>query len=356
MTTETTASHPAPEAGQHYRYYFLAVLLGMALLLWTLAAENPWGWLLPERVAVEVDQQVYLVPESELKRLARTPPAWLSEAEAQALVRFEQGMSAELDALFQRVHERVPDVADWYYSAPGVGVRTLAAIPFLNDWLPEATIERLFPDETWQAEMDALDRDVSARYSAEFSAVERQWLAWLAREWAPYRRDAPLPQDQRAIDLNERLEAHLAGALAPDRIALQMGAGLGAGALLARGALARVNARVAAGRAAARLASRGTAVSGTAACGLSGPMAIACGVAVFTTTTLATEWALLRADEALNRPDLETALHGSVDALRATMTDEYARQFLTSLEVNLDALSAGIQGSLRPIDRIRAAR
>ncbi|QKT05024.1 hypothetical protein HUS23_08930 [Ectothiorhodospiraceae bacterium 2226] len=331
----------------------------MGVLLWTLAAEEPWDWLAPERVAVELDRQVYLVPEPQLERLARARPAWLSEAEAQALDRIEQGIDQELDALFARVHARVPTFADWYYSAPGVGVRFLAAMPYprdTGDKLAEAVTVRLFPPDAWPRELDALERALSARYSAEFSALERRWLAWLAQELAPYRQQGPLPEGQQAIDVNQRLHAQLTESLGADPVAVQVGAGVGAGALLARGAIARANARAASGRAAARLASRGTAASGSAACAGTGPLAIGCGVAVFTTVTLVTEWGLLRADEALNRPDLEQALHASVEALHETLRDEYAREFVAAFASNLDTLRDGVQTSLRPIDRIRGVQ
>jgi hypothetical protein len=334
------------------------VVLTMAALLWALGAEGPRGWLFPQWVAIELDDQVYLVPEGHLERLARTRPDWLSEAEKQALERLEQGVREEVDALFERVHERVPEFADWYYSVSGTVLRLFAALPWPGnngDRLTEAVTERLFPAEIWQAELDALDRAVRERYHLEFSAMEQEWLSWLAQELTPYRREKPLPQGHATIDFNQRLHAQLVENLGGDRIGVQMGAGLGAGALLARGAITRVNARAASGRAAARLASRSAAGSGSAACGLAGPLAIGCGIAVFTTVTLATEWGLLRADEALNRPALEQALHGSVDALRESMMDDYGGGLLGSFEVSLETLTAGIHASLRPIDRIRPA-
>jgi hypothetical protein len=357
MAIEPSPEQLVPEANRYHLQYLLAVALSMAVLLWTLAAEHPWGWLFPERVALELGGQVYLVPERDLERLARTRPDWLSGAEAQALERLEQGVRQELDSLFDRVHGRVPEFADWYYSTPGTALRLFAAIPYPSnkgDMLAEAVSERLFPPETWQAELNALERALSARYSHEFSAMEREWLTWLARELTPYRQDEPLPERQVTIDFNQRLHAQLADTLEADRIGIQMGAGLGAGTLLARGAITRVNARAASGRAAARLASRGTLGSGSAACGLAGPWAIGCGVMVFTAITLVTEWGLLRTDEALNRPALEQALHGSVDALHESMVEEYGRQLLGTFEASLGALTAGIHGSLRPIDRIRS--
>lgn len=357
MNTGTNPTRPAPDADRHHPLYLLAVVVAMAVLLWTLAAEDPWGWVRSGSVSVQIDERVYVVPERELKRLSRTRPDWLSEAEARSLDRLEEGVSRELDGLFERVHVRVPEFADWYYSMTGVSLRVLAAIPNpfwrnRTDLLVEALGERLFPDEAWEAELEAFERSVGLLYSREISALEREWLAWLARELAPYARDEPWSADP-PMDVNRRLQGHMAGVLDADPIGIQMTAGLGAGAVMARGAITRVNARAASARAAARLASRGTAGTGAAACGLTGPLAIGCGVVVFTGIILGTEWAILKADEALNRNELEQALHASVEALRESMMDEYGLRMLRVFESDLAALAEGIHGSLRPIDRLR---
>jgi hypothetical protein len=358
MTTATKLNDPAPDSDRRRLPYLVAVVAAMAALLWTLAAQDPWGWLLPGRVGIEIDRQVYLVPERHLSRLSKSRPDWLSDAEEQALERMEQGMSRELDRLFERVHGRVPGFVDWYYSMTGVTLRLIAAIPNPfggtgSDVLTGAVTDHLFPSEAWQAELVALDRAVVDLYGRELAALEDRWLAWLARELAPYWRDEPLPPGQASIDVNQRVQMHVAEILETDRIGIQAAAGLGAGALLARGTIARVNARVASARAAARLGGRGTAASGAAACGVSGPLAIGCGVVVFTGITLGTEWALLRADEALNREALEQAMHRGVDALRASMMKAYGQELLGGFEADLGTLAAGVRASLRPIDRIR---
>jgi len=352
---------PAPASADANRFhlpYLLAVAALMSGLLWTLSTPDPWGWLLPRYVGIEIDQQLYRVPERRLGQLSQTRPDWLDEAEARALERLTLGVDRELDLLFERVHGRVPEFADWYYSMTGVSLRLIASVPNpfwskRRDFLTEAVSERLFPEARWQAELDALDQAVGEHYRRELTGLEGQWLAWLARELEAYRRDAPLPGGQAPVSFDERLHDELHGLLSADRIGVHLSAGLGAGALLARGAIARINARAASARAAARLAGRGTAGSSSVACGFTGPFAIACGVVVFTGTILGTEWALLQIDETLNRPDLEQAMHASVDALRDSMTEEYARPFVAIFESNLDTLATGIQGSLRPVDRLR---
>jgi hypothetical protein len=237
----------------------------------------------------------------------------------------------------------------------GTAFRLVASIPDpgkKEGKMAEEVSKRLFPPESWPAELDKLDRSLSERYRQEFSSIERQWLDWLARELAPYRQDEPLPEGQLMIDFNQRLRTQLVATLEVDRIDVKMGAGLGVGTLLAREAITRVGARAATARAAARLAGRSAAGSSSVACGFTGPWAVGCAVVVFTGATLAMEWVVLRTDEALNRPDLEKALHTSVDALRTSMMEDHGHQLLHSFEEKLGALNAGIHGSLRPIDQI----
>lgn len=349
----------SPDANRFHLPYLLAVLAAMAALLWTLTAEDPWGWLMPRYVEVEIQAQVYRVPERELERLSRTRPAWLDQAEAEALERLSLGVSRELDLLFERVHGRVPEFAEWYYSVPGVTLRLLAAVPNpfwsgRGDVLVDVVAERLFPEDVWREELAALDRAVAALHSRELANLEAGWLAWLARELAPFRQEGSAAAGE-PIDVQQRLRGHVVGLLDGDSIGLQMTAGAGTGALLARAAITRVNAAAASARAAARLAGRGTAGASTAACGFTGPLAIGCGVVVFVGGILGTEWVLLKADEALNRDDLERALHASVDALRGTMEAEYARPFIALFESDLHTLGQGVQTSLRPVERLRGS-
>ncbi|OOG25719.1 hypothetical protein B1C78_05975 [Thioalkalivibrio denitrificans] len=332
----------------------------MAGLLWTLTADDPWDWVLPERVGVAIGEEVYLVPERQLARLSATRPEWLTDAESRALDRMEAAVHDELDGLFVGVHDRVPGFVDWYYSVPGATLRLVAAMPNpfwrnRTEFITTAIGSRLFPEDTWETDLEAVDRALGEAYRRELAALEAQWLAWLARELASYRQDHPLSPDRETVDFNRRLQAHLAQLPHNDHIGIQAAAGLGGGALLARAAIGRVNARAASARAATRLSSRGTAGASAAACGLTGPLAVGCGVLVFSGVILGTEWALLRMDEALHRDELEAALHRSVDALHESMLNEYGEPLLALFRASLTDLNASVQGSLRPIDRIRAA-
>ena len=351
MDLQTT---PAPDPAaplRHRRYYLLAVTVLMAVLLWTLAAEDAWRWLLPSRVGVQIEDQVYLVPERRLERLSRTQPSWLSTAEQQGVGRLEQILHHELDLLFTQVHGRVPGFADWYYSLTGTGVRLWSAMP----WSDHNISERLFPEAEWGEQLDRLDEDVREMYGAEIVGMQARWLDWLADELAPYRRDRSLPAEQETIDVTANLRAELAQRFDGTGLAIALGTGTVAGTLVSRQAIARVNARAAAARASARLAGRSTATGSSAVCGATGPIALGCAALVFTGITLGTEWVILKGDEALNRPELEEALHSSIDALRLELMEEYNDQLLAALHENIRDLTESMQASVRPIDSLRSS-
>ncbi len=351
MDLQTTPALAPADPPRRRRYYLLAVMLLMAALLWILAAEDAWHWLLPSRVGVQIEDQVYLVPERRLQRLSRTQPSWLSTAEQQAVERLEQGLSHELEQLFTQAHHRVPDFADWYYSLIGSGVRLWSAMP----WSDHNITKRLFPEAEWGEQLDRLDEDVREMYGAEISGMQGRWLDWLADELAPYRRDQSLPAEQETIDVTANLRSELAQRFDGTGLAILLGTGTAAGTLVSRQAIARVNARAAAARASARLAGRSTATGSGIVCGATGPVALGCAALVFTGITLGTEWVILKGDEALNRPKLEEALHSSIDALQEQVMEEYNEQLLAALQENIRDLTESMQASVRPIDSLRSS-
>lgn len=340
---QTTPAEPP----KRRRYYLLAVILLMAALLWNLVADDPWHWPFPSRVGVQIEDQVYLVPERRLERLSRTQPRWLSTDEQQAVERIEQALDDEMEQLFAQAHDRVPEFADWYYSLIGTGVRLWSAMP----WSDHDVTERLFPEEEWLEQLDRLDETAREIYSAEIAGMQRHWLEWLADQLAPYRRDRSLPAERETIDIVANLRAELAQRL--DGTGLPVI--LGTGPVAVTAALRQVSARAAAARASARLAGRSTATGSSVVCGTTGPAALGCAALVFTGITLGTEWVILRGDEALNRPKLEEALHNSIDALQLQLMEEYNEQLLPTLEENFRNLTDGMQASIRPIDSLRAS-
>lgn len=346
-----------PKVSWSYRLSVAAVLVAMTLLVWNFTADSPWEWLFPSPTYIQIQEQVYRVPGHHLDRLSQTQPRWVDEAGAEAAERLAAKVNRELDLLFAKAHERIPAFVDWYYSVSGVLARFAASVPIPfwdreGDFLANEVTKRVFPDGVWGDDLDAFDQEILALYRQELAAIETRWLAWLARELAPYRYEGPVPQDETKVDFDARFQSELVAILESDRIVQSMAVGAGAG-VLASSAVMRVSASAASLRAATRLAGRAGTSTATTACGLTGPLAIGCGVVVFVGGILGTEWVVLKADKALNRDELEGAMHASVYTLRALMDVEYAVPLKAEYESKLQGLENGVRASLRPVDHLR---
>jgi hypothetical protein len=87
-----------------------------------------------------------------------------------------------------------------------------------------------------------------------------------------------------------------------------------------RPALAR-----AAGRGAARAGS--AAAGGATVCAPGGPLALGCALIAGTAAWVATDWALLRIDEAMHRESMLEALEESLDRTRADLQRDLAAAY-----------------------------
>lgn len=317
----------------------------MATLLWILLEDSARQWFSPSQVGVQIRDELYLVPKRRFARLAQSQPTWLSTAEERARLRLEKSLHHELDKLFTVAHQRVPEFADWYYSPTGVVVRLWSTIP----WIQLDITGRLFPEEEWNTNLDLLDGTIRELYGEEIDGFQERWLAWLVEELAPYRHTRSSPVQQETIDVIANLRA----SLEPHFTDTHLPYVFTTGPVAANVALRQVNARVAASRAAARLAGRSTAVGSSTVCGASGPAALGCAAIVFTGITLGTEWLILKGDEVLHRTNLEQALHCSVEELRKSLMDEYMKQLAPAIKEDLSDLAIRMQDSLRPIDSVR---
>lgn len=338
----------------------LGVPILVAIILWSVLADNPWGWLMPNRVDVVLNDQSFQVPPHRLSRLSEHEPDWLSQAEADALRVLENEIAQASGQLFDSVNARIPEFADWYYSMGGLTARGVSGLLTWvmddpTDYVAVALSERLFPAEQWEVEMQALEQAVDGAYQQRITVLENQWVRWFEQELASYRVTATTTAaETETVDVMARVQAQVRDSLDTERATIQMAGGgvSGVGAVLAVRSVSAAGARAAAARAGTRLATRSTTVAATGACAGTGPLAIACGVLVFSGATLSTEWALLRADEALNRNALESALEQSIRALQEEMLTEYSTRLLTSLESDMALLNQAISGSIRPIDQL----
>jgi hypothetical protein len=73
---------------------------------------------------------------------------------------------------------------------------------------------------------------------------------------------------------------------------------------------------------------------------------------VFTGVTLASEYALLKADELLSREQLEADLLSSLAALQQATSDDYSTQILAALSEASTIMHGEVVATLRPIDRL----
>ena len=74
---------------------------------------------------------------------------------------------------------------------------------------------------------------------------------------------------------------------------------------------------------------------------------------VFTGVTLASEYAILKADELLSRQQLEADLLISIDALQRDLSEAYQQQLLTELRHNYEETHGRLLGQFEPAQRFR---
>src|SRR5690606_5037853 len=102
-----------------------------------------------------------------------------------------------------------------------------------------------------------------------------------------------------------------------------------------------------AARAGARAASRSSAASGATLCAASGPMALGCAVVVFTGVTIASEYAILKADEVLSRKQLEAELLTSLNDLQQALSETYQKELLTQLRQSSEEMHGQLLGQFQ---------
>lgn len=326
----------------------VVALVAAAALAWLVTHVEPLGWSGPPETEIVLDGARYRLDPEEVFELERVSVEHFAAGEhaARALVAAE--IDARLDAVFARAHQRIPAFLDEYYSLRGEYARALAsagALVGLADpgELAKRAAAMLLPEEEWTDELARLEAAAAERLAGHRERLRAGWLAEVSARLEHRRVPAPLPETEDARpalvldDWLSELAAHEqsafavrqtigaataigAGALAP---ALARAAGFRAGrAAAARGA-ARGGARV--GAAAGRVGP--AAVGGAAVCAPGGPVAAICAVLAGAGAWLASDWALVRLDEALHRDDLERTLDAALGELRVRAEAELAAAY-----------------------------
>jgi hypothetical protein len=274
-------------------------------------------------------------------------------------------VEVELDRLFADARARVPDYADWHYSFSGAMTRNAFELMEYfradNERAVRMVSERLFPPALWQQKLRVFEQAMAEEYRHQLVLLHDDMLSDLQHRLGGREAHPHFQYDAASVANLDRLSAGRAGSVLRGDVALgQSGvaAALGAGAAalsLTQSVRTAAQSRAAAqgsARAASRLASRGTAAGGASFCAASGPLALGCAVIVFTGVTLASEYALLKADELLSREQLEADLLSSLAALQQATSDDYSTQILAALSEASTIMHGEVVATLRPIDRL----
>jgi hypothetical protein len=337
-------------------------LLATGALCWLVLSQPQQQWAPPPQAPVALGEEHYRLGPQELEWLRAFSLLHFGDREAGRELLAKE-LDAGLEEVFAGVRARLPEFADWYYSLGGEYTRlSMAALARLNlaedSFVAGKAAEMLFPAETWEQDLDGLDGRALAHLQGHQRQLRDGWLAELSGRLAPYRVPAPLdPAGQSAAaqlridDLGTQLVVREREAL-ESRVALSSAAagGVAAGTIVWRGAAARgatASGRAAAARGVGRGAARAGAAAGggAAACG---PAALGCALLAGAAAWVATDWALLRLDEALNRDELLAALDASLAGLKAEMHADLLHAYQAVLDRYHDGVEVEIASAFSP--------
>jgi hypothetical protein len=303
---------------------------GALALLLLVSTQVQRDWAPPPRLDIIQGEQHY--------RLGPEQAAWLREfsrlhfAEGGEAARavLERELAAGLEDVFDQARARLPAFADWYYSLQGEYSRlAMAAVslvdPAASGFIGERAQALVFP--RWEEDLASLEEALAATLDTGNEALRAGWLAELSERLAPYRVPAPTHVGEGAgAPRPLELETVAAGLVRQERDAFEARLGL---STVAAGAAGTVVWRASAGHAGARrIAGRGVARAGTAAggaaavCGPGGPAAIGCAFVAGAATWLATDWALLKLEEARHREQLIEVLEAGLAELQRQLLEQ----------------------------------
>ncbi|RTZ73784.1 MAG: hypothetical protein DSZ00_05720 [Gammaproteobacteria bacterium] len=291
----------------------------------------------------------------------------------------------KVEALFAPVHAAVPRYADWYYSLTGEYLRYAHALGSgVVGYMEEKLREILFDETGVEQALAELPRQLQPEMVRMLGRAGQGVLADLS---AGLRQDqaekVPLQWElagEVPMDALVSEELMPSGGLAGRQL-FSLGAGAGAGVLVAKGGGAllvkKMVASVAggksfqlaagmAGKLAAKSAAKGGSVlagAGTGAliCTPGGPLALLCGAAAGIATWLAVDLVVLEVDEQLNREELEAEIGQAIQVEEERLKDSLKRLYASWMKERLNrfreravAGEGGVPG-YRPIDELPGA-
>lgn len=318
------------------RRWGLSLLVVAALLL---LLEGGWRWLEGRsqeplfRVIVAgetltLDAETHADFQRDLTVLA-------DEAQVRLAGRMTPWIEARLEGAFAPLEEAVPGYLEWYFSASGSYTRLgMALVGDLDGWLDEQLHARLVAPSGIEAALAELEADYATTLAREQRALTGDMVGTLHTRYVSRQATAAGDAEPPVLDLDVALRQSLDDGLDRSRWQLAAVGGGGLGLLAGRTVAARLGStavgqgsRLALRSLAARLASGATRAlaSGSTAAAVSaptGPGALVAG-SVTTAVTLAgiagSEYALLKAQEALQRPAMQAQLHDAISRTRASL-------------------------------------
>ncbi|MGB4246448.1 MAG: hypothetical protein WBJ75_01920 [Pseudohongiellaceae bacterium] len=362
------------------RTLLVAVLLmTVALLFWQMTTQTQRPWTERDTVDVSLGGEHYRLDSRQLAWLEEFSIAHFSGDALEARRIVETQIDAQLDSTFREVSARLPLFADWYYSLGGeysrLSMAVLSSMDLADgDFVARRAAEILFPDEVWTATLSQLDSNAAGMLEALQASSREGWLLELQQRLATQKVPPPIPgltdtlsgPDLLVLDsLALRLQTLDQQAVFETRTTLSTIGAIGvAGPALWRAVAARnaVNAARAAAvggvagsvtRGTASVAARGASRAGSAAAGAAvclpgGPIALACAAVAGAATWLATDWLLLRVDDALNREELLAGLEAGLTDLRGGLEQELLEAYDERIAVWQQATLVEIENSFSP--------
>lgn len=350
-------------------YKLLAMLLLVALLF---AGMTAGVRLLQERAgdnqlfAVLVNDQQLILDGATLTRFNADLSRLSAQQRRQADVTIQQWLDHWLDDSFALAHQALPAYLDWYYSMPGSYSRLYHALSGdLDGHLERRLGSHLLQQSGLEARLATLESELNSELTkvlGEQAGVVRQQLLGI---YAQQQRETSV--DPQAIDFSLNVDAALERGFSPSATDQQrwqvssqasMLAGTGAFVLLARRALVpRLMAlssvqgarRLLAGfavrlapRMALAISAGGSAAAVTAP---TGPGALVAGGVAFATaagTIVVTDFALLKAEEALLRDEKQQQIGDELLASQIALREQLRVQLAEAGSVS----QAFIQHSL----------
>lgn len=350
----------------------LGVVLALALLTVLVVDQRPWDRLFASdsRVGVVIEGQRFLLAAEDAGIVEHRASRHADRGAAEAGDAAARLVAAELDVLFERLSARVPAYADWYFSLRGEYTRLWLLILRWGGLLTADPVvykgmELVFGGEELAAEVSAIESRVEGQLAARARGLRTAWLEELLTiageqdvEDAPGAPSTVVVLDDLAREFAghgsseflTRLSASSAGAASVGaaaplaaRLALRSSAAAaGGGSVALKGA----------GRGAARAGSAGVGALG---CAAAGPAAWACALAVGGAAWLATDWALLSADEWRNRDALMADWEKRLALLRAELEQSLLEHYDQAIEAWHDGMRVEVERTFSPLDSVRGA-